>query len=132
MSRRSMLGRVGKGAVAAGLAAWAVPEILVATPAGASGLSGEPTAPGSGSGGMTNTGGPGASGGTSASGASSPGGPAAAGSSSGGSPLAFTGSDVETMLGAGAALVSGGWVISRWASRQGGATAPEGTTSASN
>src|SRR5579872_3284354 len=42
MSRRQMVGRVGRGAVAAGLVAWVAPEILFATPNTADAMSAPP------------------------------------------------------------------------------------------
>ena len=42
LSRRQLMGRLGKGVVVAGVAAWVTPEILIATPAGAWTSSGEP------------------------------------------------------------------------------------------
>lgn len=95
LSRRALLRRAGQGAVVAGLAAWVVPEIVVASPAGAQPLSAPPgggggpsSGPGTGDGGSpTGPGGgpgPGTSGGGSAPGTGGGGsGPAMAG---GGSP----------------------------------------------
>jgi hypothetical protein len=140
LSRRALLRRAGQGAVVAGLAAWVVPEIVVASPAGAQPLSAPPggssggPAPGPGGGGTgpstagagsptgPETGGQGP--GTSPSGVSTPsatgavaGGPAAAGAAGGHGSLAFTGFDPATLLGVGGTLVAGGWTINRWASR---------------
>ena len=61
VSRRALLRRAGQGAVAAGLAAWVVPEIVVASPAGAQPLSSPPAG-----GGGPGTGGPGSPGGPTA------------------------------------------------------------------
>jgi hypothetical protein len=205
MSRRQMVGRVGRGAVAAGVAAWVVPEILIATPNTADAMSAPPgcddrpgkgaygdnwgCSPGNGgnggngggwnnggdgnNGGGANGGGGGGSGGdppgdsgdpstgntgtsspgggggaggtgTGASGANGaqptvaagsgavtpvmaaasggPGGPAA-GDGSGGSGgfLAFTGFDALQDAEIGTAMVVGGWLLTRWASRARGA-----------
>ncbi len=44
ISRRQMMTRVSKGAVVAGVAAWVVPEILIATPSAAATCSQDPSA----------------------------------------------------------------------------------------
>lgn len=130
-SRRALLRRAGKGAVVAGLAVWAVPEIVVASPSGAQPLSAPPTSGGGGfpaGSGSGSTPVPGTSGtGDSVSSAdgSSTAVPATAGSNPDGGALAFTGTDAEALLGAGAALVAGGWVINRWASRRESSPEPE-------
>ena len=138
LSRRALLRRTGQGAAAAGLAAWVVPEIVVASPAGAQPLSAPPgggsgplTGPGTGAtgspGGPTAGFGPGSGGGGSG-GGGLPGPPGTgatgsaaagpdAGSGTGHGSLAFTGFDPEALLGLGATLVAGGWTINRWASR---------------
>lgn len=123
---------VGKGAVVAGLAAWSIPEILTATPAEAAGISAPPTSPGGGGsgeggGGSVGVGGTGGVSGSTSGGASGGAqvsasasvqpGTAAAGTSSDSNPLAFTGFDAEVAAAAGAALVSSGWLITRWVSR---------------
>ncbi len=42
LSRRQLMGRMGKGVVAAGVVAWVTPEILIATPTAAGATSGPP------------------------------------------------------------------------------------------
>ena len=130
LSRRALLRRAGRGAVV-GVAAWVVPEIVVASPAGAQPLSAPPTGggggspPGSGPGGSPPPGSQGATGGP---GATAPAGAVteAAGPQTGaGGALAFTGTDAEALLGAGVTLVAGGWAIHRWASRREPSAEPE-------
>ena len=128
LSRRALLRRAGHGAVVAGLAVWAVPEVVVASPAGAQPLSGQPTGGGGGSDPGSDSGGgspPGTSGKTGSSpsatgstGAGSAGIVPATASGTGGGSRAFTEVDADALLGAGATLVAGGWMIHRWASRQ--------------
>lgn len=132
MSRRQALGRFSKGAVAAGVAAWVAPEILVATPSAAGALSAPPTSPGGGGGGpitpgsgsITGGGGSGApftpvvagSGGNVA--ASTPkASPSTAAAHSAGT-LPFTGFDAEHAAEIAGGLIAGGWALTRWASRK--------------
>lgn len=133
LSRRALLRRAGQGA-ATGIAAWVIPEIVVASPAGAQPLSAPPTAgsggfppgtePGGGPPGTPPGGGgpdastsPGSSGGAEDASATAPGEGVPGKAEPGGGSLAFTGSEAEKLFGAGATLVAGGWVIHRWASR---------------
>jgi hypothetical protein len=96
LSRRQAIGRLSALATA-GAAAWVVPEILTAKPAGGATLSvvtSPSTAPSQPS---TNSGdGP----------ASSP-----------ASSLAYTGLNIERDTEIGAALIAGGWAMHHWASR---------------
>jgi hypothetical protein len=110
-SRRQALGRMSAVA-GAGVAAWAVPEILTAKPAAGATLSGA-TEPSSVTPvvatNATNDGG-------------TPGSPLA-------SALAFTGLDLQRDAAVGAALVAGGWVMHHWASRTPTPAAPDAPTS---
>jgi len=101
MSRRQALGRVSKGAIAAGVVAWVTPEILIATPtaAAADALSPPPTS----------------TGGSSTPTAAVTATPATSSPSSG--SLAFTGLDALRGAEIGTGLVAGGWILKRWASR---------------
>jgi len=97
ISRRQVLGRMSVAATA-GAAAWVVPEILTAKPAGGASLSGNPvTAP------LSTSGAP----------ASTP----AAEPATAHSGLAFTGVDIQRDAEIGAALIAGGWAMHHWASR---------------
>jgi len=100
-------------AAAVGAAAWAVPEILTAKPAGGATLS-SPIGAGGSVGVST-------SGSTDLSGTNGPDGvttavhatPAAGTANS----LAFTGLNIQRDTEVGAALVAGGWAMQHWASR---------------
>ena len=98
-------------AAGAGAAAWVVPEILTAKPAGAT-LSGNPGTTGGSSSSSSPATSPsttGGTGGTGTGGSTSP-------STSPGA-LAFTGVDVQRDAEIGAALIAGGWAMHHWASR---------------
>jgi hypothetical protein len=107
----------------AGVAAWVVPEILTAKPAGAT-MSG-PTAPASPvSSGATTSGVPtdGTSGVTTAAATTQPPGPTsgvttAAATTQPSGPLAYSGLNIERDAQVGAALIAGGWAMHHWASR---------------
>jgi hypothetical protein len=85
-------------AATAGTAAWVVPEILTAKPAGGASLSGFPVS------GPANP----------VSNATTPSASSPANSPSG---LAFTGVDIQRDAEIGAALIAGGWAMQHWASR---------------
>jgi hypothetical protein len=103
LSRRDALQKLGLG-VAGGVAAWVAPEILIGRPSAAGAASAAPTSA---------TSSPGAT--------SGPRGTAAPSQSTGGGEqLAFTGLNVDRALEAGAGLLVGGWILTRWSSaRQG-------------
>jgi hypothetical protein len=94
------MGRLSAFATA-GAAAWVVPEILTARPAGGATLSGPVT------------------GGSTAEPASAAPtfGPAAKGPTTKPSSLASTGIDLTSETVTGAALIAGGWALHHWASR---------------
>jgi hypothetical protein len=144
LSRRQALGKVSKGAAAVGVAAWVMPEILVARPTVAGAMSNPP------SGGSAAGGGPGANGGQQAGPTSSGGGagtpsatvaqssgaagapggagaasPTTAGSASSGT-LPFTGLNAIQDAEIGVGMIACGWILKRWASRT-TAAASEGT-----
>ena len=99
LSRRQAIGRMSAFATA-GAAAWVVPEILTAKPAGGATLS-FVTTPSVATEAATN-------------------GPETAAKTSGGSPasaLAYTGLDIQRDAEIGAALIAGGWALHHWASR---------------
>jgi hypothetical protein len=153
LSRRQALQRLGQGVAGGAVvgAAWLTPEILIGRPTAAGASS---AAPGGGGGGDKGAAGDkGASGGTEgavgavggapsqtaspagspdpppASPAGSPDPPPAAQSSSGsGGQLAFTGLNVERVLEAGAGLLVGGWILSRWSGGRDGDAADEKST----
>jgi hypothetical protein len=128
MSRRQALGRFSKGAVAAGVAAWVTPEILLAMPTAAGALSAPPTSPGGGGGGSNPPGsgsitGGGSGGavtpvipGNTSSAASKAASPSTAAGSGG--TLPFTGFDAERAAEIAGGLIAGGWALTRWASRE--------------
>ncbi len=96
ISRRQALGRMSIAATA-GTAAWVVPEILTAKPAGGASLSGNPvTSPSSTPTAPVST-------------------PAAEPATTHG--LAFTGVDIQRDAEIGAALIAGGWAMHHWSSR---------------
>jgi hypothetical protein len=100
LSRRQALGRMSLFATA-GAAAWVVPEILTARPAGGATLSSPEVVTGPVSNGPL---------GVPASKPGSAPGPA-------GPTLAFTGLNIQRDAEVGAALLAGGWAMHHWASR---------------
>lgn len=120
LSRRQALRRLGLGA-AGGTVAWVAPEILIGRPTAAS-ASAAPAGggPSGGLGGVA-----GGSGRTPYAAqpdtpdAAQPGTPDAAQPNGGsGNQLAFTGLNVERALEAGAGLLVGGWLLTRWSTGQ--------------
>ena len=98
-SRRQAMGRMSALATA-GAAAWVVPEILTARPAGGATLSGPVT------------------GASTITPASEPTfGPATKGPTTKPNSLASTGIDLTSETVTGAALIAGGWALHHWASR---------------
>jgi hypothetical protein len=140
LNRRQVMSRAGAVATV-GVAAWVVPEILVAKPgvAGAAGLSGTP-------GGTTgNTGGGGATtsgavtdptGSTSAAETTdvattadkltATGETAVTADATTSGSLASTGLDIQREVELGAALIAGGWALHHWSSRDRARVAREG------
>jgi hypothetical protein len=102
LSRRQALGRMSLFATA-GAAAWVVPEIVTARPAGGATLS----SPGVVTGPTPNVP-PGVLTGSN---------PGSAPSSPAGPTLAFTGLNIQRDAEVGAALLAGGWAMHHWASR---------------
>jgi hypothetical protein len=90
----------------AGAAAWVVPEILTARPAGGATLSAPAVVTGAS-----------ASDGVLTPPPPTPATPAASHASSGGPSLAFTGLNIQRDAEVGAALLAGGWAMHHWASR---------------
>ncbi|HXX91452.1 MAG TPA: hypothetical protein VEI83_14630 [Acidimicrobiales bacterium] len=118
MNRRQAVQRIGTRAVAASVAAWVVPEILVGTPTAAGALSGGGGGGGGGSGGGGGGGSGGGGGATTASGGGSTTGAtvktAAATTPSTGPQLAYTGANVQRDVDVATGLVVGGWLLRRW------------------
>jgi hypothetical protein len=146
LSRREALQRLGQGVAGGavvGTAAWLTPEILIGRPTAAGAASAAPrgnggvsgtAAGGSGTSNSTgDNGGTGGSVGGAPSQTASPAGspdplPAAQSSSDNGGQLAFTGLNVERALEAGAGLLVGGWLLTRWSGgRDGDAAGGEPT-----
>jgi len=117
-------------AVVAGTAGWALPEILVATPAAAATLS-SPEGGGGSSGSTGSTGSTDGTGGTTAAGSGTTSNGSTDGTSDGstsapstgsetgssGGTLAFTGFDALRDAEIGAAIMAGGWALTRWSSK---------------
>jgi hypothetical protein len=102
LSRRQALGRMSLFATA-GAAAWVVPEILTARPAGGATLSSPGVVTGPTPDGLLGV----------------PAGskPGSAPSGRAGPTLAFTGLNIQRDAEVGAALLAGGWAMHHWASR---------------
>jgi hypothetical protein len=101
LSRRQALGRMSLIATA-GAAAWVVPEILTARPAGGATLSSPGVVTGPTSDGLAGV----------------PAGSKQGSTPSGSGPaLAFTGLNIQRDTEVGAALLAGGWAMHHWASR---------------
>ena len=131
LSRRQALQRLGQGVAGGAVvgAAWLTPEILIGRPTAAGASSAAPGGAGAGGGGTSDaTGTGGGSAGTGGGAPSQTASPAAAQWSGSSGQLAFTGLDVERVLEAGAGLLVGGWMLTRWSGgRDGDAPGKEPT-----